>query len=69
MELDNGKYLLQAHDFSLFLKIQEITLPVKKLQGSTIAMITAHEQGPHMRLSPGPWLLENSRSGMFMLRF
>ena len=42
--------------FTIVMTSQEITLPVKKFGGYTIAIITVHVPGPHMWARSGLWL-------------
>ena len=69
----------QAFVFSVFSRNQEKTKPltwwsvssdqVSQLNGSTIALISAHVRGQHMWASAQVQVLQNSGSGMVMLRF
>ena len=63
--------------FPVFSIIQEITLPVEKLLGLQIAILTPNVPGQHMWLSPGPWpgpdskcsnTVEDTGRQIFMLR-
>ena len=49
-----GNIYYEVCGFSVFPTIQEITLPVEKIEGYSIAMITAPAPEPHMWASPDP---------------